>query len=123
MSQPATDDAASAAEPAAEPRAGAAADAVRARPVRRRLHEAPTVAVVGLLALGLVGVSLGHWRVGAVTIGVAPLLAAFFRLVLPAREAGLLAIRGRTFDVVLLAGLGSAVVALAWVVPVYYHVR
>ncbi|MFL6138236.1 MAG: DUF3017 domain-containing protein [Frankiaceae bacterium] len=92
-------------------------------PVRRRLHELPTLAVIGVLALGLVGVGLDHWRKGAIVIGIAPLLAAGLRLVLPAREVAPLAVRGRGFDVVLLACLGLAVIVLAYVVPVYYHAR
>jgi hypothetical protein len=96
---------------------------VRTAPVRRRLRDLPTLAVLGVLALGLVGVSLDHWRTGAIVIGVAPLLAAALRLVLPAREVSPLVIRGRTFDVVLLACVGVAVIVLAYVVPVYYHAR
>ena len=92
-------------------------------PVRRRLHDLPTVAVVAVLVLGLVGVSLDHWRKGAIVIGVAPLLAAALRLVLPAREVAPLAVRGRGFDVVLLGCLGAAVIVLAYLVPVYYHAR
>ena len=93
------------------------------RPARRRLHELPALAVLGLLAVGLVGVSLDYWRKGAILMGAAPLLAAVLRLVLPARETGLLTIRGRRFDVVLLTATGVAVIALAWVVPVYSRAR
>jgi Protein of unknown function (DUF3017) len=94
----------------------------RAR-VGRRLHDLPTVAVIGVLLLGLVGVSLDHWRKGSIVIGTAPLLAAALRLVLPAREVAPLAVRSRGFDVVLLGCLGVAVIALAYLVPVYYHAR
>ena len=94
-----------------------------ARPVRPRLHGLPTLAVVAVAAVGLLGVSLDHWRKGAIVIGAAPVLAAVFRLVLPARETGLLTIRSRGFDVVVLTLTGAAVIVLALVVPVYYHVR
>jgi hypothetical protein len=101
----------------------APADGSPSAPVRRRLRHLPTVAVIGVLALGLVGVSLDHWRKGAIVIGVAPLLAAALRLVLPLREVAPLAVRSRGFDVVLLGCLGAAVIVLAYLVPVYYHAR
>jgi hypothetical protein len=99
----------------------ATAEPAPSRPVRRRLHNLPTVAVFVVLAVGLAGLTLDHWRKGAQVVGAAPLLAALLRLVLPAREAGPLAIRSRGIDVVLYAGAAVAVVALASVVPTYYH--
>lgn len=92
-----------------------------AGPVHRRLHQLPTAAVVVVLLTGLGGVSFDHWRKGAIVMGGAPLLAALVRLLLPAREAGPLAVRSRAFDVVLYALVGGAVVALAIAVPTYYH--
>ena len=103
-----------------EPDAPAGDPPSEARPGRHRA-ELPAVAVVGVLAIGLLGISLGHWRKGAIVMGIAPLLAGVLRLVLPARDTGLLAVRGRTFDVVLLLTLGVVVIVLAYVVPVYYR--
>lgn len=77
--------------------------------------------VLLLLAVGLGGVGFAHWQKGAMAIGGAAVLAALFRAVLPTREAGLLAVRSRPFDVLLLGGVGAAVVALAYVVPLHYH--
>jgi len=45
------------------------------------------------------------------------LFAALARLLLPARRVGLLVVRSRAFDVVVLAGMGMALVVLAIVVP------
>jgi hypothetical protein len=76
------------------------------------------VVVVGVLA-GLVVAWLGTttWRLGCVLVGLALLVGAVERLVLGEREAGLLQVRGKGFDVVVLAVLGLAVVTLALVVP------
>lgn len=76
------------------------------------------VVVVGVLA-GLVVAWLGTttWRLGCVLVGVALLVGAAERLVLGDREVGLLQVRGKGFDVVVLAVLGLAVVVLALAVP------
>jgi len=76
------------------------------------------VVVVGVLA-GLVVAWLGTttWRLGCVLVGLALLVGAVERLVLGDREAGLLQVRGKGFDVVVLSLLGLAVVTLALVVP------
>jgi hypothetical protein len=79
----------------------------------------PVLVVVAGVAIGLV-VSLlnaGSWRVGAVIIGCALLVGAGIRLALPPREAGLLQVRGRAFDVAVLALGGAAVVILALAIP------
>jgi len=44
-------------------------------------------------------------------------LAALFRLVLPARRAGWLAVRSRTLDVLIFGSLGVALAAAAIAVP------
>jgi hypothetical protein len=77
---------------------------------------------MAVLCVGLIAVSLGHWRKGSLVLGAAPLLAAVLRLTLPSREVAFLTVRSKGFDVVLLAGLGAVLIALAEVVPVYYHV-
>lgn len=59
----------------------------------------------------------GHWRRGAFAFGMTVLLAGFFRMVLPTRRVGLLAVRSRWFDTVLLLGTAAALLALTLVVP------
>jgi hypothetical protein len=54
-----------------------------------------------------------HPRKGLATIALAMLAAAFLRLVLPPRDAGLLVVRSRLMDVAVLLVLAGAVVALA----------
>lgn len=68
-------------------------------------------------AAGVALVGLHFWRKGLFVTGLALLLGGFLRLVLPTRRAGVLAVRGRTTDVLTLAAFGAAVVLLAAVVP------
>ena len=79
----------------------------------------PLLVVVAGVALGLVVGLLGDttWRLGCLLIGVALLVGAVERLVLPDRAAGLLQVRAKAFDVAVLGLAGAAVVALALVVP------
>lgn len=66
---------------------------------------------------GLAVVAFGPWRRGIVVMGAALLLAAVARATLPRRDAGMLAVRSRWFDVVALAGVGAALVVLARIIP------
>lgn len=70
--------------------------------------------VVGLVVLvAIVFVASDRWRRGAFIFGSAALLAAVFRLCLPTVRVGLLAVRGKPFDVAALSLLGSTIVFLA----------
>lgn len=80
----------------------------------------PLLVVVAGVVLGLVVTLLGEstWRVGAVVVGAALLVGAVERLVLSDRAAGLLQVRGKVFDIVVLGLAGAAVVTVAlWVPP------
>lgn len=83
----------------------------------RLTRESPLLATLGVTGVGLVAVSFHHWKKGLIVIGVGLLVGAALRLALPARRVGLLAVRGRTADVAVLAGLGLAIVVLALIVP------
>ncbi|NLG55234.1 MAG: DUF3017 domain-containing protein [Rhodococcus sp.] len=67
------------------------------------------VVIIGALVL----VAADRWRRGAFVFGMAVLVAAAFRLVLSGDAAGLLAVRGKTFDVAALTAVGGAIVWLA----------
>jgi hypothetical protein len=86
-------------------------------PVRRPLGELPIAVVLLVAGGGLTAVTLGYWRRGMFLVGIAALVGAVLRLVLRSRDAGLLVVRSRAFDVLALGSIGAAVVILATVVP------
>jgi hypothetical protein len=73
-----------------------------------------------VLATGAVGIAIvwgGDWRLGIRCLAGALCVAALLRLVLPSRDAGMLAVRNRWFDGVLLGGVGAALFFLAATIP------
>jgi hypothetical protein len=99
--------------------AGPSAEGAPPTPVRpaRGPNEIPLGAVLLLVLVGLALVGQDHWRRGLLLAGAGLLAAAVLRLVLPARLSGLLVVRGRLFDVVVLSALGLAVLVLTSSVP------
>lgn len=77
----------------------------------------PLLAVLAVIAAGLVAVSLSAWQTGVLVIGLGLLLGGGLRLSLPARSAGLLVVRTRSVDAAVLLVLGFALVLLANTVP------
>jgi hypothetical protein len=76
----------------------------------------PMVAVSAVIVVAVVLVAASRWRRGALVLGFAVLLAAGFRLLLPEARVGLLAVRGRVFDVAALLATGAAIVSLAYTI-------
>jgi Protein of unknown function (DUF3017) len=73
-----------------------------------------------VLACGAVGIAIvwsGDWRLGIRCLAGGLCFAALLRLVLPAKDAGMLAVRNRFFDAVLLGGAGAAIFFLASTIP------
>ena len=68
-------------------------------------------------AVGVGIVASGDWRLGIRCMGGALCFAAVCRLVLRNRDAGMLAVRNRFFDALLLAGLGLTLFFLALTIP------
>lgn len=79
---------------------------------RRRIPEPGVAAVLGV-AVSLLLVWLHHPRMGLYLLGILLAGLGALRLVLPARDAGLLVVRSRAFDVVLLLLLALAVLVMA----------
>ena len=75
------------------------------------------IAVAVSAAVGIGLVALGLWRTGLTVLGSGLLFGAAARLVLPDEKAGMLKVRRKSLDVLLLALLGTALVVLAVVVP------
>jgi hypothetical protein len=74
--------------------------------------------VVAASALGLLIVAFGPWRRGVDLIGAALLVGALWRVVLPENNAGMLRVRrSRWADVLMLGGVGTALIILASVIP------
>jgi hypothetical protein len=73
--------------------------------------------VLGAAVVGLGIVLAGAWRTGLVWIGAGMLVAALARLVFTERGAGMLRVRRRWSDVLMLSVAGVGLVVLALVVP------
>jgi hypothetical protein len=73
-----------------------------------------------VLAAGATGIAIvwtGDWRLGIRCLAAGLCFASLLRLVLPSRDAGMLAVRSRLFDAVLFGGVGSALFFLAQTIP------
>lgn len=73
----------------------------------------PFAAVGAVVLFGFLWIALQHWRVGALLLGVALLVAAALRGTVATERVGLLAIRSRRVDVLLYSGFGMLIVAVA----------
>lgn len=73
--------------------------------------------IVAMTLIGLVITVAGPWRTGVSWIGVGLLVGAASRLVLSERGAGMLRVRRRLTDVLMLTAAGVALLVLAVVVP------
>jgi hypothetical protein len=91
------------------------------RPARRHPSTIGGACFLVLLAVTIFGIGLtvvsDEWRLGVRVIAGSLLALAGLRLVLPEREAGMLAVRGRMVDVTLVAATGAALLVLAASVP------
>lgn len=83
----------------------------------RRFRQWPILLVLFCLLGSLAVVAANHFRRGTYLLSATVLLAAALRLALPAREAGVLAVRSRFWDVLVLSGLGGGMLMLAYLVP------
>ena len=77
----------------------------------------PIILVLCGVAVALVLVGLDYFRRGSVVLAGSVLLAAFLRLFLPERDAGLLVVRSRKVDVLVLSVLGALLALFAFWVP------
>lgn len=73
--------------------------------------------VLAVMITALVVVALGHWRGGVHILAGALIGAAVPRALLRERDAGMLGVRGRWFDVALLVSVGAAMWFLATTIP------
>ncbi|MDQ3095825.1 MAG: DUF3017 domain-containing protein [Actinomycetota bacterium] len=73
--------------------------------------------VMAVLLIGLGTVVFGAWRTGILLMGGSFGLAFAFRAVLPDGRAGMLRVRRRSFDLVVLAVCCTGTIVLATVIP------
>jgi len=84
----------------------------------RRWREWPISVVLAVVAAGLVVVASDHFRRGTVVISFGVALALFLRLLLPDSDIGMLRVRSKRVDVVVLAVLAITVGGLSlWIPP------
>lgn len=77
----------------------------------------PILSVYTGLVVGLVIVTLNDFRSGAVVLALSVLWAGALRWILSDAQAGMLRVRRRRVDLVVLSVLGSVLLVLALVVP------
>jgi hypothetical protein len=73
--------------------------------------------IAGQWPLAIVVMGASFWRRGATMIGLTVAGASVLRLVLPARMVGLLEVRSRWLDTLILFLIGSGILITAWLVP------
>ena len=85
--------------------------------VQRAVDQWPLALVLIGVAVGLVVLALGSFRVGSVMVGASVIFAGALRTVLTHERAGLLAIRSRSLDLLTIYSLGIALTMFALLVP------
>jgi hypothetical protein len=70
-----------------------------------------------IVLVGLVLVVAGPWRPGIVAIGMAFVIGALARSVVPVDHTGMLRVRGKVFDMIWMSILGVALIVLALIIP------
>ena len=80
------------------------------------LGQWPLASVLLGVFAGLAVVATSHWRTGTTLIGISIIMGGLFRL-LPNRRVGLLAVRRKAVDAVVLLTIGVGITVLAWAVP------
>ncbi len=89
-------------------------DATSHRPILRAI---PITVVLSIVAAALLLIALDYWRRGTFALGVSMLLAAVFRMLLSERTIGVLAVRGKRFDLFFYFATAAMMLALAVGMP------
>ncbi|QIX25858.1 DUF3017 domain-containing protein [Nocardioides sp. JQ2195] len=75
------------------------------------------LAVLAAALIGVVVAATGAWRTGVSWLALALLVAAGTRLALPDDDAGMLQVRRKFFDAVVLIGMGVVLLVLVATIP------
>ena len=89
-------------------------DVASRRPILRAI---PITVVLSIVAAGLLLIAFAYWRRGTFALGVSMVLAALFRIVLSERTIGVLAVRGKGFDLLFYFATAAMMLALAVGMP------
>ena len=89
-------------------------DVTSHRPILRAI---PITVVLSIVAAALLLIAFAYWRRGTFALGVSMLLAALFRIVLSERTIGVLAVRGKRFDLLFYFATSAMMIALAVGLP------
>lgn len=81
------------------------------------LAQWPIILVLAGVAAACLLIALDYFRRGSVVLSATILLAAFLRLFLSDREAGLLAVRSKKVDTIILGALGLGLAIFTYWVP------
>ncbi len=84
--------------------------------VQQVLGQWPLASVLLGVAVGLAIVFTSHWRTGSTLIGLSITAGGLLRL-MPQQRVGLLAVRNRALDSIVLLGVGIGITLLAWWIP------
>lgn len=90
---------------------------IRPAPQRNWLSQWPIVLVLSGVGVAMVLIGLDYFRRGCVVLSASVLLAAFLRMLLPEADAGMLAVRSRRIDVLILGILGVGLTVFTFWVP------
>ena len=98
---------------------GPTAAVVPIRPATPRnwLAQWPIALVLAGVGVAMILIGLDYFRRGCVVLSASVLLAAFLRMLLPEGDAGMLAVRSRKVDVVILGILGIGLTIFTFWVP------
>jgi Protein of unknown function (DUF3017) len=98
---------------------GPSATVVPIRPAHRRtwLAEWPIILVLAGVGVAMMLIALDYFRRGSIVLSASVLLAGFLRLLLPDADAGMLVVRSRKVDVVILFVLGVGLTIFTFWVP------
>ncbi|MBB3678157.1 DUF3017 domain-containing protein [Modestobacter versicolor] len=81
------------------------------------LRQWPLLLVIVMVGLGLLLVAVERWRSGLLLMALGLVVAGLFRMFLPVRRIGFLAVRSRPVDVTLTLGVGLAVALIVLAIP------
>jgi hypothetical protein len=85
--------------------------------VQRFVDQWPLLVVLLVVGAGLLVIAFDHFRRGALVLSASVVLALVLRAVLPKKTAGMLRVRSRLVDLLVLGALALGLTTLSLLVP------